>query len=66
MSRADLAALAEALGGCLIVLGLVFWSLPLALIVAGLFLVAVANAPGGAPDPPATGARGAGRAEARQ
>lgn len=41
----------EALGGCLIVLGLVFWSLPLALIVAGLFLVAVANTPGAGPLP---------------
>jgi len=47
----------EALGACLIVLGLVFWSLPLGLIAAGLFLLVVANAPGAArPGPTRPGA----------
>jgi hypothetical protein len=35
----------EALGAVLVVLGLGFLSLPVALIAAGLFLVVVANAP---------------------
>lgn len=55
--------LLEALGASLVVLGLVFWSLPTALIVAGLFLVVVANAPGGAPSSP--GARPSARGDRR-
>lgn len=49
MARSSLAEVVEALGAVLVVAGLVFWSLPLALIVAGLFLLAVANVPGGRP-----------------
>ena len=52
-SRA-LAELVEALGACLVVLGLIFWSLPVALVAAGLFLLAVANSLGGAPGVPET------------
>lgn len=48
MVRSSLAELIEALGAVLVVTGLVFWSLPLALIAAGCFLVIVANAPGAA------------------
>lgn len=52
MVRSSLAELIEALGAVLVVAGLVFLSLPLALITAGGFLVVVANAPGAArPDP---------------
>jgi hypothetical protein len=46
--RSSLAELIEALGAVLVVAGLVFWSLPLALITAGCFLVIVANVPGAA------------------
>ena len=49
MVRASFAELLEALGAVLVVVGLVFWSLPLALITAGCFLLAVANMPGGRP-----------------
>lgn len=59
--------LLEALGACLVVLGLVFWSLPIGLIAAGLFLVVVANAPGAArPDARIPANRGGPRAEARR
>jgi hypothetical protein len=65
MRSGVLAELAEALGACLVVLGLVFWSLPVALVTAGLFLLAVANAPG-ASRPGSPPARGGSRAEARR
>ena len=52
MVRASLAGLLEALGAVLVVAGLVFWSLPVALVTAGVFLLVVANAP--APAPTAT------------
>ena len=55
----------EALGACFVVLGLAFWSLPTSLIVAGLFLVIVANAPGGAPVDHQPSGRGDRRAETR-
>jgi hypothetical protein len=45
MRRGTGLELLEALGACLVVLGLVFWSLPVALIAAGVFLVLAANAP---------------------
>lgn len=44
-----MAELLEALGAVLVVAGLALWSLPVSLVAAGLFLVAVANAPGGRP-----------------
>lgn len=44
-----MAELLEALGAVLVVAGLALWSLPWSLVVAGLFLMAVANAPGGRP-----------------
>lgn len=49
MVRASLSELLEALGAVLIVAGLALWSLPWSLVAAGLFLLAVANAPGGRP-----------------
>lgn len=45
--RASLSEILEALGAVFIVAGLALWSLPWGLLAAGLFLVAVANAPGG-------------------
>lgn len=44
-----MAELLEALGAVLVVAGLALWSLPISLVAAGLFLLAVANAPGGRP-----------------
>ena len=49
MVRSSLAELIEALGAVLVVAGLALWSLPVSLIAAGVFLVALANAPGGRP-----------------
>lgn len=67
MRSGVLAQLAEALGAGLVVLGLVFWSLPFALVTAGCFLVIVANAPGaGRPDVPPLSRRGGPRAEAKR
>jgi hypothetical protein len=56
----------EALGACLVVLGLVFLSLPLGLIAAGAFLIVAANAPGAGRPAPTIPLRGAPRAEARR
>jgi len=47
--RSSLAELIEALGAVLVVAGLALWSLPVSLVAAGVFLMAVANAPGGRP-----------------
>lgn len=44
-----MAELLEALGAVLIVVGLALWSLPVSLVAAGVFLLAVANVPGGRP-----------------
>lgn len=67
MRSGVLAQLAEALGAGLVVLGLIFWSLPVALFAAGLFLIVVANAPGaGHPDAPPQPGRGGPRAEVRR
>lgn len=59
-----MAELLEALGAVLVVAGLAFWSLPLALIIVGCFLVIVANVPGAARSAPATPPRGGPRADA--
>jgi hypothetical protein len=64
--RSSLAELIEALGAVLVVAGLVFWSLPLALITAGCFLVIVANAPGAARPDPQTSGRGGPPVETRR
>lgn len=44
-----MAEVLEALGAVCVVAGLALWSLPISLLAAGLFLLVVANAPGGRP-----------------
>lgn len=58
MARHSLSDLLEALGAVLVVAALGFWSLPWALLAAGLFLLVVANAPAGRPDAAPPGADG--------
>lgn len=60
--RSSLAELIELLGAVLVVVGLALWSLPTALVAAGVFLLAAANAPGGRP-PAAPRGRAGHRAE---
>lgn len=66
MIQAHVAELLEALGAVLVVAGLVFWSLPIALITAGLFLLVVANAPTAAHPGSPSPDRGGPRASARR
>lgn len=57
---------AEALGAVLVVLGLVFWSLPVALVAAGAFLIVASAAPGSERSGPASlGDRAVPRAKPR-